>query len=256
MRSEIFTRPFAQLVDPRRADLNGYGSVDIPPAVCVDPTSDSSMPSGLYRGGALDSTWTTSRAATSKRDLADMQAPLQQLLERIRDSLDESCEQDADLQLAMFLEFKNRPVNMPSDPGFYQREVPDQLRSLTLTDDDQLELLRELQGLILSAPSEPKRIALLSALGLAAPPLGIGPALSLLFSGYPEFSDEELRQVLVALMLMLDLPPTHESYEEFAKEIRERDPRPVLDELATRSNVRIAETAQSVRRGVQRVFEA
>lgn len=173
---------------------------------------------------------------------------------------DEQIQQQAALELMLFLESKNRPIH--SDDTFYSDVLPEHLRSLPLTDHEQAEVLAELQRLIVAAPTESARVALLSALSASAPWLAITEVLQILEVARSQFAHGEVRQVLVALDNMLDvftLPDAHPSYRQVdtvRRALQERSPVPVLDDMARTADPEIAAFARTLRERFVHVMSA
>lgn len=186
-------------------------------------------------------------------------AVLSHLLQSVADSSDRAGQQKAILQLAMFLEMRNRPVHM-SDPHFYEKIVPAALRSVSLTDDDQREIISELCRLILAPDSAPNRIALFFPLCSTASWLVITPLLDLFLQHRPNFDEEETRQILVALRDALDIVfvpyehPLHPHVRQVVRAVRERDIGAALAEVIRTGNWRTAQMARTVQDQMDRVW--
>lgn len=186
-----------------------------------------------------------------------MDAALAKILTDAETWDDSKRQQEATLQLFMFLEMRNRPVFM-DDPHFYQREVPEAIRSLSLDDEEQQAVVVELRRLVLAAPAERARVALLSALAVTAPWLGTNSVLDLLLNHRNRFNDEETRQLLVALDHMLDILSVpeghvlHRHVDAVVMALQQNDPRSALDDILAANHYRTEELARNVKERVDR----
>jgi len=90
--------------------------------------------------------------------------------------------------------------------------VPERLRGLSFTADDEEDLLGELRELLLSPDSAEVRPELIAALRGTAPEHSVYPLLDLLIDHTTALTDEELRELLEALdesLQVLRLPEAH-----------------------------------------------
>ncbi len=161
--------------------------------------------------------------------------------------------QEAIRQLWTLLEMKHRPASVLSDPGFYE-QVPDVLRSETLGDDEEEELVAELKRLVMSPHSETAHIGLIGLLSMTTSRIGLGPVLDLIYDETRRYTDEEARSLVIALDRMLDIcqpaartgeddePLTGHAGEVVAR-LRERDPRALLTAMVRTRSRRAAEAA-------------
>lgn len=152
----------------------------------------------------------------------------------------------------LLLESKTRAAPT-SASHYYDAGLPDTLRALTLSEDEQAAIVWELHRLVLAATNERSRVALLSALSAVAPWLGLDPVLELLVEQRERFSDRELHQLLMAVNIMLDLltvPPTHQHYEHVERArtlLRDHGASSALEQIAASSNSMIREQASDLR---------
>jgi hypothetical protein len=181
-----------------------------------------------------------------------MHERLTELLSRATDPSEANGQQRAVLELVLLLELKNYPA--ARDDPMYQHELSEELRGMPLTDTDQCELAEVLAEAVLGASDERVRVGLLSALQRLPSRHGLAVALSLLRGrGSSTWSDEEVWQTLVAIERMLDIlfePPTHPQWAdvpELARQMRDDDPRPMLDRLIAARGDRVADVAAHVR---------
>ena len=130
--------------------------------------------------------------------------------------------------------------------------VPERLRGLSFTADDEEDLLGELRELLLSPDSAEVRPELIAALRGTAPEHSVYPLLDLLIDHTAALTDEELREFLEALdesLQVLRLPEAHKDScqaSHVALVVWMSDARPVLCELANRPDEQISSHARSV----------
>ncbi len=79
------------------------------------------------------------------------------------------------------------------------------LRSETLGDDEEIELVAELKRLVMSPHSESGHIGLIGLLAMTTPLIGVGPVLDLIHDEARDYTDEEARSLVIALDRMLDI---------------------------------------------------
>lgn len=192
-----------------------------------------------------------------------MQAILERLVAHAGDQTDLKRQTGAILQLRLWLEL-NTYTSIPANLlEFYEEELPDDLRSLRLTECDERAVVGAIEKLVLSAQSADERYSLISVLSAASPRYAIEPVLRLLIRWKAEGWPHELAwSIMYALDRALDVFD-EDSADHFYSQvpvvvaaIRRHDPRPTLDELAAVPDDRVARLAQSVRRSIEKCLEA
>jgi hypothetical protein len=170
---------------------------------------------------------------------------LKDLVKAIR-SADPNARNIAARDAAMLLEMNVSPVNVLDgrlsggyDDRFYEEVVSAPSRQRPLRPEEEENLVRVLHEAITSLPQhdskEWRNTSLLWALGKSHPWLGCPPLLDILLGQGTTLNESEIHEAVHSLENCLDLPHDDPHFEELAHALRENDPRPLLQTLATAS---------------------
>ena len=195
-------------------------------------------------------------------DPTGMRPELQEIIRLACGPPDEPSQHSALTELALALEIKNQPGSYPEKATAWRNaQLSDSLRKRPLDDDDEQEVVASMLQLALAGECDAQRIGPIGVIGSASESVSIDPLLTLLIEQRERFGPEANRQVLLGLeraLRVFALPPEeaeNRSASHVSLVLSLRDPRRVVDELASHESARVTEVARRLRPRIDPALE-